>query len=109
MGLTRAQIINAKNIAVAKVKNRYFISLAEAAKNNNISTFRMHGLIRMGRVKEAYKVGQSWIIPWKWRHVRRKAYNPRKKRKKTKEEMLDHRTWFKLKDPSIVDNDKVSK
>ncbi len=40
-----------------------YVSTSQAAEILNISTSRMRYLIAQGRVKGAYKVGRSWIIP----------------------------------------------
>lgn len=40
-----------------------YVSTSQAAEILNISTSRMRYLITQGRVKGAYKVGRTWIIP----------------------------------------------
>ncbi|MEM7581547.1 MAG: helix-turn-helix domain-containing protein, partial [Cyanobacteria bacterium P01_A01_bin.80] len=40
-----------------------YVGTTQAAEILNISTSRMRYLLAQGRVKGAYKVGRTWIIP----------------------------------------------
>jgi len=65
-------LIDAKNRSLARLMNKEFISVEEAAQNNNISKARVQQLIFEGKVKLCYRVGKKWIIPAQWRYKRKK-------------------------------------
>lgn len=69
--LERLQIINQMNREMARKKGHLYISLREAAKNNDIGLSWIKILLEQGRVEGAYKVDQKWIVPSEWSYTRK--------------------------------------
>ncbi len=82
-------VIDSKNKELAKLRNRLYITIEEAAKHNKISRTHMWNLIVKGKCVDAYQVGRKWIVlsTWKYKRLRKKA--------------VLKRPAFSLKNPSI--------
>lgn len=57
-----------KDLIGAKLKKQEFITVKEAAKKNKISATFVYWLIKTGRLKNVYKLGNQYCIPYSWRY-----------------------------------------
>lgn len=70
------------DLATAKIKKQDFITVKEAATRNKISPTFVYWLIKTGRIKNVYKLGNQYGIPSRWRYVNKRKgdkHDPRNK------------------------------
>ncbi|HUX78228.1 MAG TPA: helix-turn-helix domain-containing protein [Alphaproteobacteria bacterium] len=62
-----------QDLATKKIKNQDWITVKEAAEKNNISRNMMYWLIKHGRIPDAVKIGNQYVVKrlWKYRNKRK--------------------------------------
>lgn len=55
---------------IAKIQGRLYVSAFEAGQKSKVSPDMIWYLLRLGRVKGAYRIAGTWIIPASWRYKR---------------------------------------